>query len=123
MLDEIYDALIADSLIEDKASGHIKFYEYPETNDLSNTHIIINPLDSPRPSDYASNQWLMEDYMFQLEVWSKNKTDRDIIANRIQQIMWNELGFANFGGGLDEYDSDFKIYRDARRYRGKKYVI
>ncbi|PKR79187.1 hypothetical protein CEY16_05420 [Halalkalibacillus sediminis] len=122
MLDEINEALIADELINEKCAGQIKFYEYPETSSLTDTHIIIDPLDPPKPSDYASNQWLMEDFIFQIEVWSKNKTDRDVVSKRIQSIMWT-LNFGNSGGGLDEYDRDYKIFRDARRYRGKKYVI
>ncbi|NIK11192.1 hypothetical protein [Alkalibacillus almallahensis] len=122
MLDQIYDALIEDSLINDKASGRIKYYQYPETSTLQETHIIIDPIDSPVPSEYASNQWLMEDFMYQVEVWSKNRSDRDVVANRIQQIMW-DLSFYNYGGGIDEWDKDLDIYRDARRYRGKKYVI
>lgn len=122
MLDQIYDALIADNLINDKASGRIKFYQYPETSDLQDTHIIIDPIDSPKPSDYADNNWLMEDFMYQIEVWSKDRVDRDTVAERVQQIMW-DLSFHNYGGGMDEWDKEFDIYRDARRYRGKKYVI
>ncbi len=122
MLDQIYDALIADSLINDKASGRIKFYQYPETSNLQDTHIIIDPIDSPKPSDYADNNWLMEDFMYQIEVWSKDRADRDTVAGRVQQIMW-DLSFHNYGGGLDEWDKGLDIYRDARRYRGKKYVI
>ncbi|SEQ23637.1 hypothetical protein SAMN05216232_1989 [Virgibacillus subterraneus] len=122
MLDVIYEAFIADSLISSKVGGRIKFYEYPETADMTKTHIVIDPLDTPKPSDFADNKWLMEDFMFQIEVWSKNKTDRDMIAKRIQYIMW-DLNFGNDGSGVDEYDSDLSIYRDARRYRGKSYVI
>ncbi|GAA0491300.1 hypothetical protein GCM10008986_16750 [Salinibacillus aidingensis] len=121
MLDQIYEALIADTLINQKAAGRIKFYEYPETSSMTDTHIIIDPLDTPRPSDYADNKWLTEDFMYQIEVWSKSITDRDAIAKRIQHIMW-DLNFFNDGGGVDEWDKDLNIYRDARRYRGKTYV-
>ncbi|MFB4471824.1 hypothetical protein ACDI16_02500 [Oceanobacillus caeni] len=121
MLNKIYNALISDSVISEKiVDDGIKFYEYPETG-MTGTRIIIEPLDTPTPSDFADNIWLTEDYLYQIEVWSKNRTDRDIVAKQIQKIMWNELGFVNLGG-IDERDKDLNIYRDARRYRGREYV-
>ncbi|MGP4074262.1 hypothetical protein ACTWQB_17345, partial [Piscibacillus sp. B03] len=81
-----------------------------------------DPLDPPLPSDYADNQWLTEDYLYQIEVWSLDKTDRNLVARRIQQILWDQFNFGNYGGGVDEWDKDLNVYRDARRYRGKKYV-
>lgn len=122
MLNKIYNALISNSVIVEKVvDDGIKFYEYPETG-MIGTHIIIEPLNTPTPSDFADDTWLTEDYLYQIEVWSKNRSDRDIIAKQIQKIMWNELGFVNYGGGVDEWDKDLNIFRDARRYRGKVYV-
>jgi len=131
MLMTIYNALIEDELIVEKAGNRIKFYEYPEQSTLEELFVIIDPLDTPMPSDYADNKWLTEDYLVQIDVWSKVYDesrsleiyyDTKAVAKRVQKIMW-DLGFGNYGGGLDEYDSDYKIYRDARRYRGKKYVV
>ncbi|PJH69387.1 hypothetical protein CVR96_26585 [Salmonella enterica subsp. enterica serovar Typhimurium] len=73
------------------------------------------------PADYADNTWLTEDYLYQIEVWSKNYADVKSVSDRIRAIMWNEFGFRQ-GSGVDEYDLDFKVYRDARRYSGKVYV-
>lgn len=120
MLNAIYNALVNDSIISEKVGNRIKYYEYPETG-MTGTHVIIDPLDTPTPSDFADNIWLTEDYLYQIEVWSKNRNDRDIVAKQIQKVMWNELSFVNLSG-IDEYDKDLKIYRDARRYRGKTYV-
>jgi len=120
MIWDIYSALMADELINEKAGNNIKFYEYPEAKDVKETHIIIDPLDVPKPSDYADNQWLTDDYLFQIDVWSKNMAERDLIASKIRRIMW-QLNFSQIGG-MDEYDGDFDVFRDARRYRGKKYV-
>jgi hypothetical protein len=122
MLNKIYNVFVSNPLIQEKVENRIKFYEYPATGDVTSTHIIIDPIDTPIPGDYADNKWLTDDYLFQIEVWSKSLTDRDLIAKQIQTIMWNKLGFANYGGGVDEWDKDFGIYRDARRYRGKEYV-
>lgn len=121
MIWDIYNALIADELINEKAGNNIKFYEYPEAKDVKETHLIIDPLDPPKPGDFADDKWLTDDYLLQIDVWSKDMDERDLIANKIRQIMW-QLNFRQVGGGIDEYDSDYDIFRDARRYRGKKYV-
>ncbi len=120
MIWEIYYKLLDDKYIESKAGNNIKFYEYPEAKDVEETHIIIDPLDVPKPDDYADNEWLTEDHLYQIDVWSKDMAERDEIAKRIQRIMWKELSFRQVGG-LPEYDSDLDIYRDARRYRSKAY--
>lgn len=119
MIWTIYNTLIADSVINDLVGSRIKFYEYPEPNDVKETHVIIDPLDPPKPGDFADDNWLTEDYLFQIDVWSKDMAERDIIANKIQHLMW-QLNFRQIGG-MDEHDGDYDIYRDARRYRGKAY--
>ncbi|MDY0396778.1 hypothetical protein RWE15_23880 [Virgibacillus halophilus] len=86
---------------------------------MTETHIIIDPLDPPKPGDYADDKWLTDDYLFQIDVWSKGMEERDLIANKIQHIMW-KMNFRQVGG-MDEYDNDYEIFRDARRYRGKAY--
>lgn len=120
MLNKIYESLVADALIQEKVENRIKFYEYPETAILTDAHIIIDPLDVPIPSDFADNTWLKEDFLLQIEVWSKSLSDTQIVAKRIREIMW-KLGFSQ-GGGVDEWDKDLNIFRDARRYRGKVYI-
>lgn len=117
MIDEIYEALKEDILIADTP---IKYYQYPATGDMSGTYVVIDPLDVPIPSDYADNDWMTDEFLYQIEVWSKSPAEKETIANRIRDIMW-DLNFSQ-GSGADEYDKDLKIYRDARQYRGKKYV-
>ena len=121
MIYKIYDALKVDPLIQEKVGNRIKFYEYPSTGDITGPIIVIDPLDTPIPSDYADNKWLTEDYLYQIEVWSKSLEDTKMIADRIRQVMWS-INFGQSGSGVDEWDKDTGIYRDARRYRGKVYV-
>ena len=122
MMDKIYQAFLSDPLIKEKVGKKIKFYEYPAAEDgKSGPFIIIDPLDASLPSAYADNEWLKNDYMYQIEVWSSSKVDTDAVADRVQMIMWKELGFSNYGGGMDEWDRDYNIYRVARRYRGQVY--
>lgn len=117
VLDMVYDALIDDNFIKLQAQGRIKFYEYPESGDVSAPYIIIYPLDVPLPSEFADDNWLANDFLLQIDVWTKKRSSTREIAEHIQKIMWN-LGFSQVGG-IDEYDNG--IYRDARRYRGKLY--
>lgn len=119
MIWEIYNKLIADTEIVRLVGNNIKFYDYPEAKDLKETHIIIDSLNPPKPGDFADDIWLTDDFMFQIDVWSNDMTERDTVASKIQEIMW-QLNFRQMGG-LDEYDKDYDIYRDARRYRGKAY--
>lgn len=122
MIWDIYNALLTDDVISDLVSDRIKFYEYPEAKSMTKTHVIIDPLDPPKPSDFADNQWLTDDYLYQIDVWSKEMDERDLIASTIRQILWDKLNVRQFGGnGIDEYDKDYDIFRDARHYRGKKY--
>ncbi|MGP9039816.1 hypothetical protein [Cytobacillus kochii] len=113
----IYNALIKDSYIVEQASGRIKFYEYPESASLVDPFIIIDPLDVPKPSDLADDTWLTYDCLYQIEVWTKNRSITKELGKRVHQVLWN-LGFRQ-NGGLSEYDNG--IFRDARRFRGKLY--
>lgn len=118
ILDEIYQALIADEHIKKQAFGRIKFYEYPETGDVNNPYIVIDPIDAPTPTDYADGKWTKLDYLIQIDVWSKDRKITDFIADRIRAIMWERFGFAQ-QSGPKEYDEG--VFRDARRYRGTLY--
>jgi hypothetical protein len=122
MLYKVYDALNTSDLIKEKVGKQIKFYKYPSTDNMQGVYIVIDPIDVPKPGDYADNKWLTDEYFYQIEVWSLNLFDTQAVAKEVRNIMWNQLGFAQLIPGLDEFDEDTGIYRDARRYRGKEYV-
>ena len=117
MIWDIYYALIDDKYINDKAGNNIKFYEYPEAKDIKETHIVIDPLAPPRPVKTADNERIVYEYFYQIDVWSKDMSERDEIMNRISQIL-KRIGFGE-NGGIDEYDKDFKIFRVAKRFIGQ----
>lgn len=117
ILDKVYETLIADDYIEEKAYGKIKYYDYPAVNEFDDPQIIIDPLDAPSPADYADDYWMTYDYLLQIEVWSNNRKLLQGLADRIRESMW-QLGFHQ-NSGTKEYDGG--IFRDARRYRGKLY--
>lgn len=120
MIWDIHNKLLEDETINNLVGGRIKFYKYPEAKSIKEAHIIIDPIDVPKPDDYADNQWLTDDYMFQIDVWTKDMEDKEIIASVIRKVMWS-LDFRQLAGGVDEYDEGYDIFRDARRYRGKAY--
>lgn len=117
MIWEIYYALIADKVINEKVGDRIKFYEYPEQKDVKETHIIIDPIAPPRPVKSADNERIVYEYFYQIDVWSKNMNERDEIMKRISSIL-KKIGFGE-NGGIDEYDKDFKIFRIAKRFVGQ----
>lgn len=121
MIWNIYNKLFTDEVIRDLVGDRIKFYKYPEPKNVKETHIIIDPLDVPKPDDYADDTWLTDDYLLQIDVWSKSMSERDVIALKVREIMLEILNFKQLSGGVDEWDEDYDIYRDARRYRGKSY--
>ena len=118
-LDDIYQALIADSYIKDNAYGRIKYFTYPEAASLTEPHIVIDPLDVPRPDTFADNTWLKDDVICQIEVWTKERKLTNQLASKVRDVMW-QLGYVQ-GSGPFEYDKDYQIYRDARRYSAKLY--
>jgi hypothetical protein len=118
ILKMIYDTLIEDEEIASQAAGKIKFYEFPDSLTMDDgPHIIIEPLDIPRPIIFGDNHRLINDSLFQIETWSKNRTMTREIAEKIESLLW-EAGFSQVGG-LNEYDDG--IYRDARRFRKANY--
>ena len=118
ILKMIYDELIQDQEITDHAAGKIKYYEFPESLEISDgVYIIIDPLDVPTPSDFADDLYLKYDVMISIETWSKNRTLTRTISEKIESIMW-EFGLV-LTSGIDEFDE--KIYRNVKRYRGKLY--
>ncbi|GKV67502.1 MULTISPECIES: hypothetical protein [unclassified Sporosarcina] len=118
----IYNALMADEYIKQQATGRIKFYEYPATGDVSGPYIVIDPLSPPLPDAYGDNEPIADSYIYQIDVWTKSRTVTKEIAKRVGKIM-RDLGYGYFAGGVDEWDKDTGIYRDARRYRNTIYDV
>lgn len=118
ILDVAYKALIADDYIRQHCFSRIKFYEYPETGEVDEPYIIIDPVDAPSPIDFADNKWIKLDYYLQIDVWSPDRKLTDAIADKIRDVVWDKFGFPQ-KPGPKEYDKG--VFRDARRYRGSLY--
>lgn len=99
----------------DKNELNIKFYEYPPTGDMSGNWIVLEPIINGLPSGYSDETWVTLDYLFHVEVWSRNYEENKLLAKRIRDLIWEKLKFKQ-NDNTDEYD--LEIYRDARRYEG-----
>lgn len=117
---KMYNALMADEFISQQASGRIKFFEYPESATLTQPFIIIDSLSPPLDSEYGDDEPLAEEYLFQVDVWTTNRKTTKELARRVKNALRAESIYY-FAGGVDEYDPETKIYRDARRFRTKIY--
>lgn len=113
----IYNQLISNELIVSLCADRIKFYEYPETGDTSKPFIVIDPLDVPVPTVYASNENHANEYLYQIDVESTNRLQVKEIQAEIKKEL-KKLGFGQLKDGLDEYFKETKRFVDARRYRG-----
>ncbi|MFJ7993591.1 DUF3168 domain-containing protein [Peribacillus frigoritolerans] len=113
----IYNQLISNEVIVSLCEDRIKFYEYPETGDASKPFIVIDPLDVPVPTVYASNENHANEYLYQIDVESTNRLQVKEIQAEIKKEL-KKLGFGQLKDGLDEYFNETKRFVDARRYRG-----
>ena len=123
ILDKVYkiikDDEVVRSYVESETDGlRIRYFEYPETADMSGSWIVLESIVNALPSGFSDDTWVSYDYLIHIEVWSRKREDNLIIANRIRDLLWDELKFKQ-NDSIDEYD--LGIYRDARRYEGKLY--
>lgn len=117
----IYNLLAEDEVIKQYCYSErdnalrIKFYEYPETADMTGNWIVIESIINGLPDDFSDDTWVTYMYLMHVEVWSRNIDENRIIANRIRDLLWEKIGFKQ----VDDHDEyDLGIFRDARRYRG-----
>ena len=117
MMMEIRTALYADQLIsENVTEDHIKFYEAPETLDVSKPFIIIDVLSPQTSVNFAANKVVSKQFSYQINVETPDRVLTKRISRSVSYIMRN-LDFGQLNGGLDTYFKETKRYVDARRYR------
>lgn len=117
MMMEIYTALCADQLIsENVTKDRIKFYEAPETLDVSKPFIIIDALSPQTSAYFAANKEMSVQFSYQINVETTDRILTKRISRSVNYIM-RDLGFSQLKDGLDEYFKETKRYVDARRYR------
>lgn len=125
---KIYEALINnEEIMKLVPKNNIKFFDYPNAQEIKDIVIVIDPLDTPTPSDYADNDNLTYEYFYQIDVFVKQKqgVNGRVLSDRlvflIQRIMWEVLGFGETSSIKPEHIKEFNIYRQAKRFEGKQY--
>src|SRR5699024_11933857 len=96
---------------------NIKFFDYPNAQEIKDVVIVIDPLDTPTPSDFGDDDNLTYEYFYQIDVFVKQKQGINgrVLSDRIvfllQRMMWEVLGFAETSSMKPEYIKEFNIYR------------
>lgn len=118
----IYNVLESDEVIQEYCYSErdedlrIKFFDYPETADMTGNWVVLESIINGLPSDYADSTWVTYEYLLHVEVWSRNRGENRIVTKRIRDLLWKHYKFKQ-NDDIDEYDEG--IFRDARRYTGK----
>lgn len=127
---EMYETFLDDPVISKHVkAGNIKFFDYPNAKDISGNIIVIDEIVSPTMNDFADDQPLTYEYIFQVDVFVKQNNNnvngsllsRELIL-RVSKVMWEHFGFGEFDSFSPEYLKDFSLYRTSKQYRGRKYI-
>lgn len=125
---DFYNAFIKDEELSRYIdSNSIKFFEYPNANSIKNVIIVIDELTAPIPRDYADNNNLTYEFAYQIDVFVKNDSNKSgrLLSNRlilrVQKILWEVFGFGEFDSSKPEYMSDFSLFRQTKKFKGKQY--
>jgi len=125
---KIYEAIINnEEIMKLVPKNNIKFFDYPNAQEIKDIVIVIDPLDTPKPDDFADNDNLTYEYLYQIDVFVKQNKGINgrVLSDRlvflIQRMMWEVLGFGETSSIKPEYIKEFNIYRQAKRFEGKQY--
>lgn len=125
---KIYEAIIDNKEIMNHVQkNNIKFFDYPNAQEIRDVVIVIDPLDTPTPTDFGDNDNLTYEYFYQIDVFVKQKqgVNGRVLSDRlvflIQRMMWEVLGFGETSSIKPEYIKEFSIYRQTKRFEGKQY--
>lgn len=125
---KIYEAIIDNKEIMNHVQkNNIKFFDYPNAQEIKDVVIVIDPLDTPTPTDFGDNDNLTYEYFYQIDVFVKQKQGvngrflSDRLVFLIQRMMWEVLGFGETSSIKPEYIKEFSIYRQTKRFEGKQY--
>ncbi|HHW5831601.1 TPA: hypothetical protein ACU21G_002751 [Staphylococcus aureus] len=125
---KIYEAIIDNKEIMNHVQkNNIKFFDYPNAQEIRDVVIVIDPLDTPTPTDFGDNDNLTYEYFYQIDVFVKQKqgVNGRVLSDRLvfllQRMMWEVLGFGETSSIKPEYIKEFSIYRQTKRFEGKQY--
>ena len=123
---EMYEAFKADKELSEHVTD-IRFFTYPNANDVKAPVIVIDDLTTPIPKDFADDDYLTYQYLYQIDLFVKQNSNVNgrLLSNRliyrIQRIMYEQFRFTVNSSGKPEYISDFNLYRSTLSFTGKIY--
>ena len=123
---EMYEAFKADKELSEHVKD-IRFFTYPNANDVKAPVIVIDDLTTPIPGDFADDDYLTYQYLYQIDLFVKQNSNVNgrLLSNRliyrIQRIMYEQFRFTVNSSGKPEYISDFNLYRSTLSFTGKIY--
>ncbi|WP_337227952.1 hypothetical protein [Staphylococcus succinus] len=126
MMMEMYNAFKSDSEISKHVSS-IRFADYPNANDVTNPVIVIDDLTTPIPGDFADNEYLTYQFIYQVDLFVKQNMNENgrLLSNRlilrIQTIMWEQFGFPVSASGKPIYNKEFNLFTQSISFTGKIY--
>ncbi|PCF86394.1 hypothetical protein [Staphylococcus intermedius] len=116
ILNLVRSVIREDNLLRAELGDRIYFYELTENADVSKPFVVLTPI-LDEPSDFASDKYLSEEYLIQVDVESTNHQKTIDITKRIRLLLFiNNMMQAS--SQLDEYFKETKRYVMSRRYRG-----
>lgn len=124
---EMYEAFKADKELSEHVKD-IRFFTYPNANDITKPVIVIDDLTTPIPKDFADDDNLTYQYLYQIDLFIKQNSNVNgrLLSNRlilrIQRIMYEQFRFTVNSSGKPEYISDFNLYRSTLSFTGKIYI-
>ena len=125
---KIYEAITDNKeIMEHVQKNNIKFFDYPNAQEIKDVVIVIDPLDTPTPTDFGDNDNLTYEYFYQIDVFVKQKqgVNGRVLSDRLvfllQRTMWEVLGFGETSSMKPEYVKEFNLYHQAKRFEGKQY--
>jgi hypothetical protein len=127
---EMYEKFVNDPVISKHIKQNdIKFYTYPNAKDIKNALIVIDEIISPTTNNFADNNPLTYEYVFQIDIFIKQNNNnvngslvsRELIL-RASKIMWQTFDFAEFNSMKPEFIEDFNLYRQSKQFKGRKYI-
>ena len=123
----MYDAFNSDPELKKHVTS-IKFFDYPNANDIKDCVIVIDDLTVPIPGDFADNDNLTHRFIYQVDLFLKPNTNTNgrLLSSRlilrIQRIMQQEFNFYVSASGKPEYSKEHNLFQQTVSFTGKRYV-
>lgn len=125
---KIYEAITDnEEIMQHVQKNNIKFFDYPNAQEVKDVVIVIDPLDTPTPTNFGDDDNILYEYFYQIDVFVKqnNGINGRVLSDRLvfllQRIMWERLGFGETSSIKPEFIKDFNLYHQAKRFEGKQY--